>query len=71
MSTMATHEELSARYPDVLFTNLPPGTHGTGAVWEVRSRGSDTIIMYAHTDEQADRYAKVVARAVKYPGQMG
>ncbi|WP_047869905.1 hypothetical protein [Nocardiopsis sp. RV163] len=68
---MATHEELSSRYPDVLFTDLPPGTHGTGAVWEVRSRGSDTIIMYAHTDDQADRYAKVVARAVKYPGQMG
>ncbi|MEE2040901.1 hypothetical protein Q8791_27140 [Nocardiopsis sp. CT-R113] len=59
---MATQHELSQRHPDVVFTSLPPGAHGNGAIWRVSPVGASSPTMWAYTDEQADRYARVVAR---------
>ncbi|MGW8529117.1 hypothetical protein [Nocardiopsis sp. NPDC055824] len=59
---MATQHELSQRHPDVVFTSLPPGAHGAGAIWRISPIGTTAPTMWAYTDEQAERYARVVAR---------
>jgi len=60
---MATeHELLSSRHPDVSITVCPLGTHGNGAVWKLTPVGADAPAMWAYTNEQADRYATIIAR---------
>lgn len=60
---MATqHELISSRHPDISITSLPPGAHGAGAIWRINPIGATAPTMWAYTDEQADRYATIIAR---------
>ncbi|MDT0328488.1 hypothetical protein [Nocardiopsis lambiniae] len=61
---MADHD-LASKHPDVLFTPLNPGEHSGGAIWRLRPRSGGTPIMWARTDEDADRYAETIARIAR------
>ncbi|WP_433697564.1 hypothetical protein [Nocardiopsis sp. CA-288880] len=62
VTVMATRHELSQRHPDIVFTSVPPGVHGAGAVGRVSPIGTTAPTMWAYADVQAERYARVVAR---------
>ncbi|WP_159943899.1 MULTISPECIES: hypothetical protein [unclassified Nocardiopsis] len=57
---MTTQRNLAARHPDVRFVRLVPGEHGHGAIWKIFPKGADSPVMYARTDEEAERYARTV-----------
>ncbi|NYH51952.1 MULTISPECIES: hypothetical protein [Nocardiopsis] len=59
---MNHRQDLAARHPDVRFVRMAPGEHGRGAVWKITPKGADSPVMYARTDEQADRYAETLTR---------
>ncbi|MFD6097415.1 hypothetical protein ACFVWN_07305 [Nocardiopsis flavescens] len=60
---MAAHA-LASKHPDISFTPLRPGDHAGGAIWRLCPKSGGTPIMWARTDEDADRYAETIAGVV-------
>ncbi|MFI6575198.1 hypothetical protein ACIBFB_05310 [Nocardiopsis sp. NPDC050513] len=57
---MTAHQDLSFRHPEVTITPMRLGEHGNGAAWRIEPTYGDSPVMYAYTDEEADRYAATI-----------
>ncbi|MFD6097850.1 hypothetical protein ACFVWN_25510 [Nocardiopsis flavescens] len=56
---------LASQHPDVSFSRVDPGEHSGGGVWRLRPKSGGTPIMWARTDEDADRYAETIAKIAR------